>query len=111
MFGGVTANLGPCARLRVTQGGADVTIVVGSNRTQNADQAIFRHIGAKIEDYKVVAVKSAIHFLADYEPIAQEVIFSESPGANPCRIDAIPYTRLRPGIRLGPNGPIYKSTP
>lgn len=111
MFCGVTANLGPCARLRVTDGGADVTIVVGSNRTQNADQAIFRHIGANPEDYKVVAVKSAIHFLADYEPIAQEVIFSESPGANPCRIDAIPYTRLRPGIRLGPNGPIFKANP
>lgn len=108
MFGGITANLGPCARLRVRQGAADVTIVVGSKRAQNADQAILRHIGADPENYKVVAVKSAIHFLADYEPIAEEVIFSESPGANPCRIDTIPYTRLRPGIRLGPNGPLYE---
>jgi microcystin degradation protein MlrC len=108
MFGGLTAHLGPCARLRVRQGGADVTIVVGSNRAQNADQAILRHIGAAPEDYKVVAVKSAIHFLADYEPIAEEVIFSESPGANPCRIETIPYTRLRPGVRLGPNGPVYE---
>jgi len=107
MFGGLTAHLGPCARLRVRQGGADVTIVVGSNRAQNADQAILRHIGADPEDYKVVAVKSAIHFLADYEPIAQEVIFADSPGANPCRIDTIPYTRLRPGVRLGPNGPVF----
>jgi microcystin degradation protein MlrC len=107
MFGGMTANLGPCARLRVRQGAADVTIVVGSNRAQNADQAILRHIGANPEDFKVVAVKSAIHFLADYEPIAQEVIFSESPGANPCRIETIPYTRLRAGVRLGPNGPVY----
>ena len=108
MFGGLTAHLGPCARLRVRQGGADVTIVVGSNRAQNADQAILRHIGAAPEDFKVVAVKSAIHFLADYEPIAEEVIFSESPGANPCRIDTIPYTRLRAGVRLGPNGPVYE---
>ncbi len=108
MFGGITANLGPCARLRVRQGAADVTVVVGSKRAQNADQAILRHIGANPEDYKVVAVKSAIHFLADYEPIAEEVIFSESPGANPCRIETIPYTRLRPGIRLGPNGPLYE---
>jgi microcystin degradation protein MlrC len=108
MFGGIHANLGPCARLRVRQGGADVTIVVGSNRAQNADQAILRHIGADPENYKVVAVKSAIHFLADYEPIAQEVIFAEAPGANPCKIDAIPYTRLRKGVRLGPNGPAFE---
>lgn len=108
MFGGLSASLGPCARLRVRQGGADVTIVVGSNRAQNADQAILRHIGADPEDFKLVAVKSAIHFLADYEPIAQEVIFSESPGANPCRIEKIPYTRLRPGLRLGPNGPVHE---
>ncbi len=106
MFGGLTAHLGPCARLRVRQGGGDLTIVVGSNRAQNADQAILRHIGADPDAYKVVAVKSAIHFLADYEPIAEEVIFAESPGANPCRIEAIPYTNLRPGVRLGPNGPL-----
>ncbi len=110
MFGGITANLGPCARLRVRRGAADVTIVVGSKRAQNADQAILRHIGANPEAYKVVAVKSAIHFLADYEPIAEEVIFTESPGANPCRVDTIPYTRLRPGVRLGPNGPLFEGS-
>lgn len=108
MFGGLTAHLGPTARLRVRQGGADVTIVVASNRAQNADQAMFRHIGADPDAFKVVAVKSAIHFLADYEPIAEEVIFAEAPGANPCQIETIPYTRLRPGVRLGPNGPIYE---
>ncbi len=107
MFGGMNAHLGPCARLRVRQGGGDLTIVVGSNRAQNADQAMLRHIGVDIEAQKVVAVKSAIHFLADYEPIAQEVIFAEAPGANPCRIENIPYTNLRPGVRLGPNGPIF----
>jgi microcystin degradation protein MlrC len=102
MFGGMKAHLGPCARLLAQ--GTEVTIVIGSNRAQNADQAILRHIGANPEAYKIVAVKSAIHFLADYEPIAEEVIFAESPGANPCRIEDIPYTNLRPGVRLGPNG-------
>ena len=106
MFGGMTAHLGPTARLRVRQGGGDLTIVVGSNRAQNADQAMLRHIGVDPEAYKVVAVKSAIHFLADYEPIAQEVIFAEAPGANPCQIDKIPYTNLRSGVRLGPGGPV-----
>jgi len=107
MFGGIHANLGPCARLRVRQNGADITLVVGSNRAQTADQAILRHIGADPETYKMVAVKSAIHFLADFEPIAQEVIFAESPGANPCRVEKIAYTRLRKGVRLGPGGPEF----
>ena len=108
MFGGMQAHLGPCARLLVQ--GTEVTIVVGSNRAQNADQAILRHIGADPKAYKIVAVKSAIHFLADYEPIAEEVIFAQSPGANPCRIEDIPYTNLRDGVRLGPNGPEFKAT-
>ena len=111
MFRGITANLGACARLRVRRGAADVTIIVGSNRAQNADQAMFCHIGAEPKNFKVVAVKSAIHFLADYEPIAQEVIFSESPGANPCRIETILYKRLRNGVRLGPKGPIHVALP
>lgn len=109
MFGGLTAHLGPMARLRVRQGGSDITLVVGSNRAQNADQAIFRHIGADPEAYKLVAVKSAIHFLADYEPIAEDVLFADTPGANPCDIKAILYTRLRDGVRLGPNGPLSGS--
>lgn len=108
MFGGLTANLGPTARLSVRQGGADITIVVSSNRAQNADQEMLRHIGVDLESQKMIAVKSAIHFLAAYEPIAEEVILAEAPGANPCRIDTIPYTRLRPGLRLGPNGPVYE---
>ena len=37
MFGGLTAHLGPMARLRVRRGGGDLTIVVGTNRAQNAD--------------------------------------------------------------------------
>jgi len=110
MFGGLTAHLGPMARLRVRQGGTDITLVVGSNRAQNADQAVFRHIGADPEAYKLVAVKSAIHFLADYEPIAEDVLFVDTPGANPCNIQTIPYTRLRAGVRLGPNGPVSGST-
>jgi microcystin degradation protein MlrC len=114
MYGGATANLGPMACLRVRQGTGDLRIVVGSTRAQNADQEMFRAVGIEPGDQRIVAVKSAVHFLADYEPIAQEVIFAEAPGANPCALDRIPYRRLRPGVRLGPLGPAYgadRSTP
>jgi microcystin degradation protein MlrC len=109
-YGGSTANLGPMACLRVQQpGGGDLRVVIGSARAQNADQEMFRVVGIEPGAQRIVAVKSAVHFLADYEPIAQEVIFAEAPGANPCALDRIPYRRLRPGIRLGPLGPPYSA--
>ncbi len=107
MYGGATAHLGPMACLRVRQGGGDLRVVVGSRRTQNADQAIFRAVGIEPGRQRIVAVKSAVHFLADYEPLASEVIFAEAPGANPCALERIPYRRLRAGVRLGPGGPAF----
>ncbi len=105
MFGGVTAHLGPSACLRLLHDRADVRVVVGSNRCQNADLAMFRAFGIDPHAQKILAVKSAVHFLGDYEPVAERVIFAEAPGANPCRLDTLPFTRLRPGVRLGPRGP------
>ena len=95
------------ACLRVRQGSGDLRIVVGSARAQNADQEIFRVVGIEPAEQRIVAVKSAVHFLADYEPIASQVLFAEAPGANPCVLDRIPYWRLRPGVRLGPHGPAF----
>jgi microcystin degradation protein MlrC len=110
MYGGATANLGPMACLRVRNGAGNLKIVVGSIRSQNADQEMFRVVGIEPGAQRIVAVKSAVHFLADYEPIAEEVIFAEAPGANPCALDSIPYRRLRPGVRLGPLGPAYRAS-
>jgi microcystin degradation protein MlrC len=107
IYGGAHANLGPMACLRVRGRGGDLRVVVGTGRTQNADQEIFRVVGIEPSEQKIVAVKSAVHFLADYEPIAAQVIFAEAPGANPCVLDRIPYRRLRPGVRLGPVGPAF----
>ncbi len=107
MFGGTHADLGLMAVLQILDDKSDVRVVVGSQRAQNADQAIYRHIGIDPTEQKIVAVKSAVHFLADYQPIAEQVIFTESPGANPCQLDLIPFKRLRSGVRLGPDGPAY----
>ncbi|MHA1529786.1 MAG: M81 family metallopeptidase [Alphaproteobacteria bacterium] len=106
-YGGAIANLGPMACLRVRHGQGDLRIVVGSARAQNADQEMFRTVGIEPGEQRIVAVKSAVHFLADYEPIAEEVIFAAAPGANPCALDRIPYRHLRPGVRLGALGPPY----
>ena len=103
-----TAHLGPMACLRLVHDRAEVRVVVGTGRCQNADLELFRALGVVPEEQKILAVKSAVHFLGAYEPIAETVIFAEAPGANPCRMDRLPFTRLRPGVRLGPNGPAFK---
>lgn len=108
MYRNARAHLGTMAALKIIDEASDVTVVVGSNRTQNADQAIFTHLGIKPPEQSIVCVKSAVHFLADYEPIAETVLFAGSPGANVCQLDIIPYTRLRAGVRLGPRGPAFK---
>lgn len=104
MFFGSDADLGLVARLRIK--GSGVTVVVGSQRAQNADQEMFRVVGIKPAEHKIVCVKSAVHFIADYKRIAAEIIFAETPGANPCNLAAVPYTQLRVGLRLGPGGPL-----
>ncbi len=104
MYAGNVAALGPTAVLSVLDREADVRVIVGSKRCQCLDQAIFTHIGIDPAEQKILGLKSTVHFRADFEPIAQSVLNAEAPGANPCRLDRISYTRLRPGVRLGPLG-------
>ena len=54
MYGGATANLGPMACLRVRENGADLRVVVGSARAQNADQEMFRAVGIEPARQRIV---------------------------------------------------------
>ncbi|MEM1045252.1 MAG: M81 family metallopeptidase [Pseudomonadota bacterium] len=108
IFKGLNAQFGPMAALRIVDPDSDVVVVVASGRGQNADRAMIAHLGLDPLSFRILGVKSAVHFLADYEPIAETVIFAEAPGANPCQLDRIAYTRLRGGVRLGANGPPFQ---
>ena len=109
MYGGCQAALGPMARLKVVHPEAEVRIVVTSERFQCLDLAVFRHMGIEPTKQRILAVKSTVHFLADFEPIVAEVLFVDSPGAHPCRLDRVTYRSLRPCVRLGPGGPVHIS--
>ena len=104
MFGGSDADLGKIARLHVK--GTGVRVVVGSQRAQNADQEMFRVVGIEPANHAIVCVKSAVHFMADYKRVARHILFAVAPGANPCALDTIAFSRVRPGLRLGPGGPV-----
>ena len=73
-------------------------VVVSSVRAQNAERCMISHLGIDPATRPIVAVKSAVHFMADYEPIAADIVWAEAPGENPCRLSALPFTRLRPGV-------------
>ena len=102
------AQLGNMALLKVVDDTAEVRVVVGSSRAQCLDQAIIRHLGVEPHDQKIVAVKSSVHFRADFDPIAAETLVVLSPGANYCRLTDMKYKNLRAGIRLEPMGPEHQ---
>jgi microcystin degradation protein MlrC len=103
------ARLGPMALLRILDERADLRVVVGSSRCQCLDRAILRHVGVEPAEQGIVAVKSTVHFRADFDPIAAETLVAISPGANYCRLTEIEYRNLRAGVRLEPLGPDHRS--
>jgi microcystin degradation protein MlrC len=98
--GGRDIDLGPMALLRID----GVSVVVSSKRMQAHDQAPFRHLGVEPKEQKIVAVKSTVHFRADFQPIAQEVLVAVAPGGHVVDTTKYAYKRLRHGVRLTPLG-------
>ncbi len=103
-YQGSRMQLGAMARLDI--GG--VQVVVASRKLQAADQAIFRHVGVEPAEKKIVVVKSSVHFRADFQPIAEEVLVVEAPGPVIADPTKLPFRRLRPGVRLTPGGAAFR---
>jgi microcystin degradation protein MlrC len=105
MFKGFRMTLGNMALLR-SRAAPGVRVVLASRKVQAADQEMFRHLGVEPRTQRVLALKSSVHFRADFEPIAREVLVVKAPGpalADPAEFN---WTKLRKGIRLRPLGPV-----
>jgi len=109
MYRGALADVGGLALLRLVESEADITVVVSRDRFQCVDRAVFEHLGIQVEDYQLVALKSTVHFRADFEPVAARILQVGSPGAHPCQLAELTYENLRDGVRLGPCGPTFHS--
>jgi microcystin degradation protein MlrC len=83
-----------------------VRVILASKKLQAADQAIFRHLGVEPAAERILGLKSSVHFRADFQPIAQEILCVRSPGAHVTDPVEMPYRKLRRGIRLNPMGPM-----
>ena len=97
-YRGARFDLGPMALLEVD----GVRIAVASRKQQAADQAMFRHLRVEPADVAVLALKSSVHFRADFGPIASRILVVEAPGPNIADPAKLPFTRLRPGMRTSP---------
>jgi microcystin degradation protein MlrC len=97
-YRGARFELGPMALLEV--GG--VRIAIASRKQQAADQAMFRHLRVEPADHAVLALKSSVHFRADFGPVASRILVVEAPGPNVADPAKLPFSRLRPGVRTSP---------
>jgi microcystin degradation protein MlrC len=106
MFKGFRMTLGPMALLR-SRAVPGVRVVLASRKCQAADQEMFRHLGVEPRASRIVALKSSVHFRADFEPIAKEVLVVKSPGPALADPTEFKWTKLRKGVRLRPLGPVH----
>ena len=96
---GLGALLATSALIRVSSG---VRVIVVSRKMQALDQALFTHLGVEPREQKILALKSSVHFRAHFQPIAERVIVVAAPGPVVADPAVLPFTRLRPGLRLRP---------
>ncbi|MEO8738315.1 MAG: M81 family metallopeptidase [Casimicrobiaceae bacterium] len=104
MFLGFRMQLGPMAVLERH----GVRIVLASKKCQAADQEMFRHVGIEPKEQRIMALKSSVHFRADFQPIAKEVLVVVAPGPAKADPTMFSWSRLRPGLRLKPKGPAFR---
>ncbi len=99
MGGGSPANLGPVALVEFAPG---IRVVVASRKMQAHDQAILRHVGIEPAACAIIALKSSVHFRADFGPIAARVIVAAAPGPVVADPATLPFRHLRLGLRTRP---------
>ena len=107
MFKGFRMDLGNMALLR-SKTAPGVRVALASRKCQAADKEMFRHLGVEPVRERMLVLKSSVHFRADFEPIAREVLVAKSPGPALADPSEFPWKRLRKGLRLRPLGPAFQ---
>jgi microcystin degradation protein MlrC len=96
-------HVGPAALLRT----GTVRVCVVSGKGQCLDQAQVRLFGLDPEAPRILAVKSTVHFRADFGPVARAILVVKSPGPVFADHTELAYRNLRPGVRLMPMGQVF----
>jgi microcystin degradation protein MlrC len=93
-------KMGKCALVR--QGGVRVAVI--SAKGQCLDQAQVRIFGVEAKSFSILALKSTVHYRADFEPLALAVMVVKSPGPVAADHRDLTYRKLKPGVRVMPGG-------
>lgn len=100
MLRGVAEQLGPTATLRI----ANVEVIVSSQRRQCLDAEMLRIAGIEPTQRRLIVLKSAVHFRADFEPLAAHIFDADTPGIHRPDFSAYDYQHVRrPIYPLDPN--------
>ena len=91
MFAGLTGSMGTSAWLRI--GG--VSVVVVTAREQPFDTAFARSLGIDCAQMKYIAVKSAAHFRAAFEPLAGSIHNVDAAGIHTHDFRRLKFTKRR----------------
>lgn len=97
MYRGAHMQLGPMALLEVE----GIRVAVAARAAQVADQSMFRHLGIEPAQERIIALKSSVHFRADFQELASAVLVVTAPGpviADPAELY---FHHIRPGLRVG----------
>ena len=91
MSGGVKVDLQKSAVIVID----GVTVVVSSVPTQAYDIEIFQSHGLMLHDFKILVVKSSVHFRAAFEPHSDHIFPVRCPGGVELDPSKLPYRRRR----------------
>jgi len=86
---GAALQLGPSAGLII--GGMDV--IVTRVRQQTFDNALLRLHGVDAHDYRIIGLKSAVHFRAWWRDVASRSITADPPGYSTNNVGLFKHTR------------------
>ncbi|HLW47382.1 MAG TPA: M81 family metallopeptidase [bacterium] len=87
---GARVDLGRMARLVI----AGLDVLVSSVRSQTLDPEVFLLHGIDVTRCRIVALKSSQHFRAGFEPVAAQIITTDSPGLTTLDLRTFPYRRI-----------------
>ena len=99
LYKGFQMELGKSALLEIEP---RIFVVVSSSKPQMADRELYKFIGVNPEKMRILVNKSSVHFRADFEPIAKEIIVAKSDGAMSTNMDELTWKKINKKIKLMP---------
>ncbi|MGC9318386.1 MAG: MlrC C-terminal domain-containing protein, partial [Armatimonadota bacterium] len=91
MYTGVEANMGRTVVFVV----GEVEVVLTEERIQPYDCQALRSVGIEPRDRLLIGLKSAVHFRADYGPLATAIFEVDTPGVHNPDVTRLQFERVR----------------